>query len=44
MKNWEYSGGNENSPSENYFNDFTKKFGHMAHPDFKDKCICGVKI
>ena len=44
IKNWEYCGGNANSPSEKYFDDFVKKFGHMAHPECEDKCICGVEI
>ena len=44
IKNWEYCGGNENSPSKKYFDDFVKKFGHMEHPEFEDKCIRGVKI
>jgi len=44
IKSWEYCGGNENSPSESYFNDFVKKFGHMAHPECQYNCVCGHKI
>ena len=44
MKSWEYCGGNANSPYESYFNDFVKKFGHMAHLECEDNCVCGHKI
>ena len=40
IKSWEYCGGNENI----YFNDFVKNFGHMAHPEREDNCVCGHKI
>ena len=40
IKSWEYCGGNENI----YFHDFVKKFGHMAHSECEDKCVCGHKI
>ena len=36
IKSWEYCGGNENT----YFNDFVKTFGHMAHPECEDNCVC----
>ena len=44
IKSWGYCGGNAISSSENYFNDFVKKFGHMAHPECEVNCVCGHKI
>jgi hypothetical protein len=41
---WEYCGGNENSPSFAYLDDFVKFFGHMGMPLDVSNCICGTRI